>query len=222
MLFRSSSQSSLDVGGKEHGGWWWSIWKATLSPSVKGNKFLDTGHCYTNSTWKGRYWGVGPKNSYLTIYGKSLKENIFNKKMTEEIESVVHWFPLQFGLIVNCQHLEIFAFECWPKNHNSNRSIMLWRWKYRTAQRATTLTFPSYAPTVRGDTDFSAIYSNLKNKSNGQWHKLIVNQWTHFCKSFSVVFQGFLSEDDPSIRHQNSFNSLARSFVLLWIKSYQQ
>ena len=59
MLFRSSSQSWLDVGGKGLGGWWWSIWKATLSPFIKGNKFLDTGHCNTNSTWKGRYWGAG-------------------------------------------------------------------------------------------------------------------------------------------------------------------
>ena len=54
MLFRSSSQSWLDVGGKGLGGWWWSIWKATLSPFIKGNKFLDTGHCNTNSTWKGK------------------------------------------------------------------------------------------------------------------------------------------------------------------------
>ena len=28
-------------------------------------------------------------------------------------------------------------------------------------------------------------------------------------------FQGFISEDDPSIRHQDSFNSLALSFALL-------
>ena len=35
--------------------------------------------------------------------------------MTGDIESVVHWFPFQFGSIVNCQHLDIFVFEFWPK-----------------------------------------------------------------------------------------------------------